>query len=238
MKIIINGDDFGMSHSINESIRILTEKGVMTSASLIVTRNEDALTEAIDIAKKFSSTMSLGLHLDLDHYFQFDQTNHYGINIRDIIEEYREILSNEKSKIVTEIERQFELMYKNNLKIVHCDSHHNIHLFPEMLEVLFPVFNKHGIKKMRFNDSFYLNSDKMQLLKGVLRDKNLCFPDFFYDLSMVMNNENILKNGYGIVEVMAHTDTEDNSYGRVDQFQYLFQGNFNSWSLVSYKDLG
>src|SRR5205814_10645877 len=62
-RLIVNGDDFGASLGINRGIVEAHERGVLTSASLMVDRPAaaDAVTRA-----RANPVLSLGLHLELD----------------------------------------------------------------------------------------------------------------------------------------------------------------------------
>ncbi|MCA9348400.1 ChbG/HpnK family deacetylase [Candidatus Saccharibacteria bacterium] len=59
--LIINADDFGYSHSINEGIVEAHEKGIVTSTSVIV--NAIAADKAKDLTKYLD--LSIGLHFEL-----------------------------------------------------------------------------------------------------------------------------------------------------------------------------
>ena len=50
--LIINADDFGLSRSVNEGVRLAVENGPLTSASLMVTA--DAVDDAVAIARDYS----------------------------------------------------------------------------------------------------------------------------------------------------------------------------------------
>src|SRR6266705_6008158 len=61
-RLIVNADDFGRSHSINEAVIRAHKEGILTSASLMV--NEPAFEEAVELAKA-NPTLGVGLHLTL-----------------------------------------------------------------------------------------------------------------------------------------------------------------------------
>src|SRR5512143_2981782 len=61
-RLIINADDFGRSHSINEAVIRAHREGVLTSASLMV--NEPAFDDAVALAKA-NPRLGVGLHLTL-----------------------------------------------------------------------------------------------------------------------------------------------------------------------------
>ncbi|MCM3902074.1 MAG: ChbG/HpnK family deacetylase, partial [Pyrinomonadaceae bacterium] len=60
--LIITGDDFGLSTSVNRAIIRAHREGVLTHASLMV--NENAASEAIELARE-NPSLSTGLHVSL-----------------------------------------------------------------------------------------------------------------------------------------------------------------------------
>lgn len=60
--LIVNGDDFGASHGINRAICELHERGVLTSASLMIAM--PAASEACSMAKRMPE-LGVGLHVAL-----------------------------------------------------------------------------------------------------------------------------------------------------------------------------
>jgi predicted glycoside hydrolase/deacetylase ChbG (UPF0249 family) len=61
-RLIVNADDFGRSHSINEAVIRAHREGILTTASLMV--NESACAEAVALAKE-NPKLGVGLHLTL-----------------------------------------------------------------------------------------------------------------------------------------------------------------------------
>ena len=60
--VIINGDDFGISHGVNQAIIEAHQRGILTSTSLMVTG--DACEEAVALARTHPR-LAVGLHLVL-----------------------------------------------------------------------------------------------------------------------------------------------------------------------------
>src|SRR5882724_7413997 len=61
-RLIVNADDFGLSHSVNEAVIRAHRDGILTSASLMV--NEAGFDEAVKLAKE-NPKLGVGLHLTL-----------------------------------------------------------------------------------------------------------------------------------------------------------------------------
>src|SRR6266508_4579544 len=69
--LIVNADDFGQSHGVNRGIIEAYEKGIVTSASLMVRRS--AAEEAAAYSREHPE-LSVGLHLDLCEWIYRDET--------------------------------------------------------------------------------------------------------------------------------------------------------------------
>src|SRR5690349_17679403 len=63
--LIVNADDFGLSHGVNRGIIECAESGILTSASLMV--RWPAAAEAAAYAKQ-NPKISIGLHVDLGEW--------------------------------------------------------------------------------------------------------------------------------------------------------------------------
>lgn len=61
-RLIVNADDFGRSHSINEAVIRAHGEGILTTASLMV--NETGCDEAVNLARE-NPELGVGLHLTL-----------------------------------------------------------------------------------------------------------------------------------------------------------------------------
>src|SRR6266853_363578 len=61
-RLIVNADDFGRSHSINQAVVRAHREGILTSASLMV--NGEAADEAVELARQ-NTQLGVGLHVSL-----------------------------------------------------------------------------------------------------------------------------------------------------------------------------
>jgi len=62
IRLIVNADDFGISHGANRAIVRAHREGILASASLMV--NGDAANNAVALAKE-NPSLAVGLHLTL-----------------------------------------------------------------------------------------------------------------------------------------------------------------------------
>jgi predicted glycoside hydrolase/deacetylase ChbG (UPF0249 family) len=241
-KLILNADDFGLNHSINKSIIDLLNRNLLTSASIMVKRNDKAFQEAVYAAKEFNKKIGFGLHLDLDDFFLFDETGHYGNNEKDIIENFIEVINDKKEAIKKDIILQIKALKQMGLTISHIDGHHFVHQFTALLQLLAPIMNNCEISAMRFNSNFYLSDGSRTSAVNIIKKYNIKTPHAFCDLSEIMyGNRNLdIEDSY-TTEVMIHSDVEvpKTSSWRVDQYKFLLKSQrlFDSLKLVSFNGL-
>ncbi|HYY47060.1 MAG TPA: ChbG/HpnK family deacetylase [Thermoplasmata archaeon] len=121
--LIVNGDDLGASPGINRGIVEAHERGILTSASLLVTtpHAEPAARQVADLPE-----LSLGLHADLREELNQPSEGFQAIG--------------------ASLQRQFsrfeELVGRPP---THIDSHHNVHRDPRALPHFLTLAHDHGL---------------------------------------------------------------------------------------------
>lgn len=116
-KLIVNADDFGQSKGINKGIIQAYEKGILTSASLMV--RYPAAAEAAEYAKT-NSSLGIGLHIDLGEW-QYNNSNWETL--------YEVVSLENKLEVEREVKHQLETFFRiMGVKPTHIDSHQHTHL--------------------------------------------------------------------------------------------------------------
>lgn len=114
--LIVNADDFGLSHGVNRGIITAHRRGIVTSTSLMV--RAAAASEAATLARAHPS-LSVGLHLDLGEWRYRDG---------DWIPVYHIVDLSNRARVSTEVILQVakfhELCGRNP---THLDSHQHVH---------------------------------------------------------------------------------------------------------------
>ena len=115
-RLIINADDFGLSAGTNAGIIEAHERGVVTSASLMV--RQPAAAAAAEYARE-NSALSVGLHVDLGEWT---------IREGEWVQAYEVVPYEDAEAVVREVARQLDefrrLMHREP---THLDSHQHIH---------------------------------------------------------------------------------------------------------------
>ncbi|MGE3311472.1 MAG: hopanoid biosynthesis-associated protein HpnK [Limisphaerales bacterium] len=176
-RLIVNADDFGGSHAINEAVSRAHREGVLTTASLMVAG--DAFDEAVAIARAMPS-LGVGLHLTLVHGAAVlshgrnpgltgpdgrfsDNAPMAGFRYwarRDLREALR-----------AEIGAQFERFRETGLPLDHVNGHLHLHLHPVVLGLLEERAREWGVERAR------LTRDSLRLSLRIQRGR------WFYRLS-------------------------------------------------------
>jgi predicted glycoside hydrolase/deacetylase ChbG (UPF0249 family) len=136
--LIINGDDFGLSHGVNDGIVEAHSRGVLTSTSLMV--NAAAAAEAAAQAQQHPQ-LSVGLHF-VDDSPELDDAGYAAAEFAKQLERFRELTGREPT---------------------HVDSHHHVHarggriaMFAQFVEPLGVPLRLAG--QVRYIGGFYAHT--------------------------------------------------------------------------------
>lgn len=163
-RLIVNADDFGRSHSINEAVIRAHREGILTTASLMA--NEPAFEEAVKLAKE-NPRLGVGLHLTL-------LCGHSALapeRIQGLVNGQREFTDNPagagfryffrrelREQLRSEIHAQFQKFRKTGLPLDHVNGHLHLHLHPTVFGILMQDATELGIERLRLTfDPFWLN---------------------------------------------------------------------------------
>jgi hopanoid biosynthesis associated protein HpnK len=160
-RLIVNADDFGRSHSINEAVIRAHQDGILTTASLMV--NEPGLDEAVALARQ-NPRLGVGLHLALSH-------GHSALPPEKIpgLVNGRGEFSNQptatgfryfmrrslREQLRREIDAQFEKFRATGLALDHVNGHLHFHLHPTVFRLLMEAADKFGIRRMRLTRELF-----------------------------------------------------------------------------------
>jgi chitin disaccharide deacetylase len=165
-RLIVNADDFGRSHSINEAVVRAHREGILTTASLMV--NEPACAEAVALARE-NPRLGVGLHIAL----LFGRSALSPEKIPGLVNARGEFSENPattgmrfffarnrlRDQIEAEIAEQFARFRATGLKLDHVNGHLHMHLHPVVFGILMDRAQEWGITHLRLTfDPFWLNA--------------------------------------------------------------------------------
>lgn len=152
---IINGDDFGFSHGVNQAIMQAHQQGILTSTSLMVTGN--AAPEAIALAQTHPD-LAVGLHLVLvcgksvlppkqiphlvDSQGNFPN-NSFLAGLR------YQFQPEARAELRQEIRAQLIKFQASGLPLSHVDGHLHLHVHPVVLQILVELAPEFDINFIR-----------------------------------------------------------------------------------------
>lgn len=154
-RLIVNADDFGRSSSINRAVVDAHQRGILTTASLMV--NGEAFDEAVQLAKS-NPRLGVGLHLTLccGSATLPPESISKLVNRRG---EFREspvaagmvyFFSTEaRRQLRREIAAQFDRFEQTGLTLDHVNGHLHFHLHPAVFQILKDEVRKRRVRSMR-----------------------------------------------------------------------------------------
>lgn len=163
-KLIINADDFGASSEINDAVIVSHTRGIVTSASLLITGK--ASSEAVSLAKNHPS-LDIGLHLNLTDGRPITRSE----NIKTLIDKDGKFLGYDKFTrqiwkfkikplhIAIEVENQIKRFLSYGLVPSHLDSHCFITNIPQIFWIVYRLANKYNIKCIRGTFNLYIGEN-------------------------------------------------------------------------------
>ena len=123
--LIVNADDFGLSQGVNRGIVETHERGIVTSASLMV--RWPAAAEAADYGRRHP-TLSLGLHVDVGEWFCRDGC---------WFPVYEVVPTHDAQAVEEEVHRQLATFRSlAGRDPTHLDSHQHQHLREPLRSIL------------------------------------------------------------------------------------------------------
>lgn len=198
-RLIVNADDFGQSAGVNRGIIETHEKGILTSASLMV--RWPAAAEAASYARAHRS-LGVGLHLDFGEWT---------LQRGEWVERYHVVDRSDPSAVAEEMGHQLGLFRDlMSTEPTHIDSHQHAHRDELLRDVVMEVARELGIPVRHFASSiayrgnFYgqteggesnlaaISPEALITLIGELSDgatEIACHPGYGHDLDTMYREE-------------------------------------------------
>jgi len=251
-RIVINADDCGKSAEVNEAIESCIIDKIVTSTTVMA--NMEGFDGAIDLYKKYSKTISFGLHLNLDEGMPLNK-NELLINKGLYKKEGEEIKmciphlwkpANKEiyAALYNEMEAQLLKLIDNGVSVSHIDSHHHIHTAPFILPIVIKLAKNYNIRHIRGIRNFYPLSINECLRYGWKTYAKCLYgkckmTDYFCSVTEFLQSNYNVKNSS--IELMCHPGHPKQSF--VDEVRLLKQfvvangGHTKTAELITYKDI-
>ena len=154
-RLVVTGDDFGVSSSVNRAIAEAHDRGILTGASLMVAGA--AAPEAVALARSRPG-LAVGLHLVLvDGRATLDGADIPTLTGADGRFRASPLAAGvnyqfsraARWELELEIRAQFVRFRETGLELSHVDGHHHLHLHPVVLSTLVRLAPEFGIRWIR-----------------------------------------------------------------------------------------
>jgi hopanoid biosynthesis associated protein HpnK len=229
-RLIVNGDDFGSSREVNEAVILAHRRGILTSASLIVSGG--AFEHAVSLAKE-NPGLAVGLHVtcaDGHPVLPPSQIPHVADKNGNFPSDPALaglryfFCRSARRELFTEIDSQFERFSQSGLRFSHVDSHCHLHVHPVILDAIVENSERYGIKRLRVPaDSFFsalpflpspfLSAGNALVFKAltwrmkrILQTRGFVFPKRVY--GNFLTGKMSLKYVFSLVDTLPHGVSE------------------------------
>jgi predicted glycoside hydrolase/deacetylase ChbG (UPF0249 family) len=192
-RLIVNADDFGLTHGVNRAIVECHERGIVTSATLMATGA--CFDEAVAVAAAIPD-LSVGCHVvlvDGEPLLPASEvrsllapgTSRFYHSIGEVLGAVLRGRFN-ASEVEAEAEAQFARLRSANVDVSHFDAHKHTHMFPSILKPLLGAASALGVRAVRnpfeapgvvglseaFADrTLLVRKTETTLLRGLLRER-------------------------------------------------------------------
>ncbi len=256
-KLIVNADDFGLHHEVNQAVIEGYQRGCIRSTSLMPTGA--AVEEACQLARE-NPGLGIGIHITLvaekpvlpveKVSTLLDESGHFHADHMVFIKNYIQGKI-DKGQLYAECEAQIARAMSLGLNITHLDSHQHLHTLPGVTEICLELMKKYGICKMRFPGEAFLFTGGYDsgmfrrvakcgltvcamLARNQARKYAVAMPEHFFGMLAGGHMEekyfmNILKSlPEGVSEIMVHPGKDAKVLGGVYDWQYHWEDELAS----------
>jgi hopanoid biosynthesis associated protein HpnK len=154
-RLIVHGDDFGLSEAVNRGILAAHRDGILTSASIMATGA--AFEHAVGLAKECPS-LDVGVHLTLTEQRPLaphesvatlvDADGRFAPHAFAFARRYlrgQVALADVRKELDMQIRRVRDI----GIGVSHLDSHQHVHMLPDVAHVVADLASAHGIRAVR-----------------------------------------------------------------------------------------
>ncbi|MGG7176652.1 chitin disaccharide deacetylase [Clostridium paraputrificum] len=235
MKLIINGDDFGITEGVSKGIIKAIKDGVMTDTTAMA--NMPYFDEAIELAK--AEGINVGIHLTITCGRPVLPTE----EVKNIVDENGEFFKKPNPRLMNpkdvekELRAQLDKFIKTGMKLSHIDGHHHFYVFhPEVFKIVVRLAKEYNVP-IRCPRTETINAlctgYNFPLVKedviSMTRGEGVSCPDnfavdFYEDGVSEESLINIIKESlgkYDVLEIMSHPAFVDEDLRKISSYNTL-----------------
>jgi chitin disaccharide deacetylase len=154
-KLVVNADDFGFTHDVNEGIVRAHHHGILTATTLMAhgAAFDDAVRRAADVPD-----LDIGVHLTLVGAPRYPAT------VSDLLV----AMARRRIDIAGELREQIEKVLAAGIRPRHLDAHKHTHLLPPVLRRVAELSREYGIPWVRRPFDFPLQAPGVPFSRRLL----------------------------------------------------------------------
>ena len=177
-RLILNADDLGINPSRDHGIFECIERGILTSATLVV--NGSGALRAAERTRRMD--FPTGLHLNFTEGFPLSKNAPSLLSGEGLfLDRTRFPRALEEGEIDPrhvewEFRAQMDWLLEHRGEATHLDSHHHVHVHPAIVQILAPLLPQYGIRFVRIPeepappDHVPLSAERLAALKRTAED--------------------------------------------------------------------
>lgn len=167
-QLLVNADDFGLTHAITDGIIQAHQRGIVTSTSIIA--GGMAFEHAVQQARS-NPTLGIGVHLTLVEELPVSDPREIPSLVQPsgkLPANYTALLSGlifgriRKHHVEHELRAQVAKCFSAGLMPVHLDSHQHVHTLPSILNIAMRLAEEFNIRGMRLPRDFPRRGGSLQ----------------------------------------------------------------------------
>jgi len=212
MQVIVNADDFGLDAATSKAIAESFANHWINQTTLMV--NMPYADEAVKMAKQLGFADRIGLHFNITEGKPLteEMANSCFVgddgNFNDMTNGKRFMLpydSATQHALEKEIEAQIDKYLSYQLPLMHCDSHHHIHMRIPITRTLLPKLKNQGFRTIRRCTNVGLGWGRRDIGRRVRNAIfEMCVSAYGLEMCDTFCDAGNVGKAHGSVEVMVH----------------------------------
>jgi predicted glycoside hydrolase/deacetylase ChbG (UPF0249 family) len=172
VRLIVNADDFGFTHDVNEGIVEAHRNGILTATTLMA--NGAAFDHAVSLARA-NPTLDVGCHLVL---VQGSSVADPSRELPATMTELGRALLQRKLPVYDELLAQVRKIVQAGIRPTHLDTHKHTHLLPPVLEAVARLAHEFRIPWVRRPFDFGIDRGAKVMKSAVALGMRVTRPGF------------------------------------------------------------
>lgn len=208
--LIVNADDFGLSKGQNYGIVEACRHGVVTSTTALV--NGEAIEHAVQLSRDVPE-LAVGMHFVLT--LGRPLTPMPGLVRDGMLGKWIWQMAEEDALPLDEISRELAAQYQRFIELfgrapTHLDSHHHVHMFPQIFPVVAHFAAERGIALRIDRQTVFQASDLPTALRSSHGFSSEFYGDAISEALFLQVLDASADKGESSLEVMCHPAFVDN----------------------------